>query len=343
MSTPTGKDPGTPWPVYGGQGGNSQGNPQDSGGSDTPWPVYGTSDTQGEGHSSSGAQPTQPTSPPHYGQQSAGGPPAWPAAPPSPSQGYGSFPGQVPQHNHQGQQASGYGQSGQQSSQQPPQYGQHTPYYGQYAPSDGQGGYPYGPPAGQQGYPSPYPGGPYQTGAAIPGGTPPSRTGPIWVIVAGVFLMLVVAPITFLGLIFNGFDLTSLTDESLTATNGGSIQVDETGTVGIATSTDVPVSCTIENDATDPVTLTQEMDGVLLVARGLEPGEYTLSCPNLPAGTTIIVVSGTTMGQVVPSTMTAFGWSSVVGVIGLATTIGGIVWLINRNKARRAFYQGPRG
>ncbi|WP_099332349.1 hypothetical protein [Actinomyces minihominis] len=252
---------------------------------------------------------------PVYGQGQPGATPPGPSDSNAPWPVYGGQPtnpqpnpGPVPQPP-----AGGYGSPYQQ------------PHYGQQAT----------PP-----HPASTPYGGYQGGRYVPPTELPSRTGPVLSIVGGILLMVVVAPIVLVGLILSSVGIGSIVESSMEATNGGIVTVDSSGTVGVVTSSTLPQSCLITDAGGNDTELAPELEGAVLVARGMEPGQYTLSCTGLSSTDTIVVLDGETLAGMMPATMQALAWSSVVGLIGLGVLIAGIVWLVKRNRQRQAIRSG---
>ena len=280
-----------------------------------PWPIYG----QG-----SGSQPAD----------TGAGQGAWPVyGQPDTSSGQPGPAGQSPA----GAYAPGQYPPGQYSpGHYPPTTGDQPPAGGPFqTPQYGSGG------AGA--YPTPR--GPVNPAGNFPQQLP-SRTAPILLIVLGAVMMLLIAPVVMVAVLLSGVGLNQIVDQSLQTTNGGAVTVDATGTLGVITTSNGPVTCALENQA-GSTQMIPEVDGAMLVARNLTPGEYVLNCEGLSASDAIVVLDGGALESVFPATMTAFGWATAVGVLGLGVLIGGIVWLVKRNKARKAMmprhptYGGP--
>ena len=271
---------------------------------DNSWPVSGQANA-------GGGQPGQGDTP-------------WPV--------YGAPGSPNPQTPQSSQYSPGGAPSGQfQPGPQQPQ----NPYGASpYGPGP-QGGTPYSA-GGPQNVPGGYPGG-YAPSAPLP-----SRTGPILTIVGGAILMVVIAPIVLVAVMLSGIGLSSVVENSMQATNGGSLVVGESGAIGVATTSTLPQTCTLSQEGQGSIEMQPELDGAMLVARGLTPGEYTLSCTGMTSADSIVVFDGETLDGMLPSTAAALGWASAVGVLGLGVLIGGIVWLVKRNGARRAVMMGYR-
>ncbi len=280
----------------------------------SPWPVYGQSDPR---------EPARPDQNP------------WPV--------YGQGqPGQ--NQSPYGQPAYGktpYGQPGpsQQAPNQPPP-DQHAPGQPPYGPAP-YGPSPYGPPPQSSAPPNqgPHSVPPGQGPAYVYPPSLPSRTGPILTIVGGVVMMLIIAPIVLITLILSGVGIGNIVDNSMNASNGGTVVVDETGSIGVIASGQA-ATCVISKEGAADTEMRWELDGTLLVARGLTPGEYTISCEGVVASDPLVILDGRTLETMVPSAFTAFAWASVVGVSGFVVLIVGIVWLIKRNRARQDMIWG---
>lgn len=148
--------------------------------------------------------------------------------------------------------------------------------------------------------------------------------------------MVVIAPIVLISLVLSGFGIGNIVDSSMRAANGGTVVVDDTGAVGVALSSSDPYSCTLTSESGVVIEMTPEVDGAIVAARGLTPGgEYVLTCEGVTGAETLVVLDGHTMESMVPSSMRALGWASLVGVVGLGVMVGGIVWLVRRNRSRR--------
>lgn len=220
---------------------------------------------------------------------------------------------------------------------QNPQTGPQQPNYAQ--PGYGQ--------QGQPGYGYPQPG---QVPPQYPGqyGTPyvelPGRGLPITLIVLGVITMLIIAPIVFIGGVaygsFSGIIDKIDPDSGSTVTNGATVDVDSMGFYGVVifNPTD-DTSCALEG-ANGPVELPREesggtAQGTVFLGESIPEGTYTLQCTNVPEGTQMIGLDG----SIVSNLFSAVGKSTlaagVVGLIGLALMIWGIVKLVKINKRRR--------
>ena len=151
--------------------------------------------------------------------------------------------------------------------------------------------------------------------------------------------MLIGAPAVFFGFVLGTVGASSLTDGSLYVSNGGTVIVDESGVVGVtAISGEVEQCSLVPADAPEIVMVNEEGAGIW-VARDLTPGEYILQCDGVPTGSNMLTLSGDTLGGLVSTSVAALGWASLVGILGLIATVVGIVWLVSRNRRRRAYFE----
>ena len=183
---------------------------------------------------------------------------------------------------------------------------------------------------------SPYPGG---SGSASLKDLP-SRTAPILTIVGGALLALVVAPVILVSMVLQGIGFSVDTAEGLIATNGGQITVGDSGTVGLIDAAGAsPGKCVLEGPGGTHET-ELELEGGVSVARGLTPGQYTVSCDQSLPGAQLMVLDGPALDAMVPSALKAMGISSIVGVAGVVAVIIGIIWLTKKNRKRREIFRG---
>ncbi len=309
------QDSQSPWPVY---GQNTSGNTGGLPGSN-PWPVYGSPGSAG----SAGAGGSAGGGSGSYGQSS------------------GDTSGSAPGTTYGPTSSGPYGQPAPSHYQQPPAgagQSQVPPAGGPFAtPQQGSGMY----------RAQTAPGAPMMPGQNLPG-----RAGPILTIVLGAVMMVIVAPIVLISMLLGGMGMTNIVEQSLQAQNGGTVTVDETGVIGVAASSNATISCSLEGSS-ETIQMTPEVDGAVLVARGLTPGQYTLNCEGLSSADALVIFDGGALENILPATMKALGWSSVVGIGGFVALIWGIVWLVKRNRQRRAMmpnypmygsgYGGPYG
>ncbi len=243
-----------------------------------------------------------------------------------------------------------------------PQFGQRSEnWQSNPTPNEGSGQSPwpvYQPGAPQQPHPQQAgPGGPTY-GAAYPGAQPPqqypgygpvpppenlpSRTWPIVTLVAGVIAMVIVAPALLVTMTISGLDISSLADGSMSVYNGGAVVVDDSESiVFIAQGNQDPNTCTLSQGDTE-IILYQESATGLVSGNGIPSGTYTVQC-DIPDGAGLYAFGGDQMTGMFSGVASGLIWSSIVGVLGLAATIVGIVWLVRRNRARREILRGQWG
>lgn len=182
---------------------------------------------------------------------------------------------------------------------------------------------------------------PFPNAGMVPVGPPPGRGGAIALLVSGIVTMVVLAPILFVTLLLSGIGMDRIIETGLQTSNGGEVFVGETGILGVTALEGTAETCTLTSTSGEEIPMAFETEsGGMFVARGLTDDRYTIQCTGLPAGTSLMVMDGEFMSDLVGSSLAAFGWATLVGVIGLGMLIAGIIWLVKRNKARRAFYEG---
>lgn len=284
-------------------------------------------------------------------------------------QGASGVPGYgEPSYGQQGYGQPGYGQDHQNSGQP---YGQGHGSYDQ--PGYGNSGYgeggPYGQGYGQPGYGQPYGGGYGQPGYGqggqggyrqTPASAPmvlPSRGGSVAMIVIGLVLMFVVAPlvlvISMAVSVASSIDATDFT----TFRNNDEISVNTESTLTLLYVTDnesvedilreveqgEPVESTSANRAPD-CTLTGasgdfsvepiDPNDTASTITKVPAGTYTLVCVN-DFGDGIMVISDEVVGDVVGAVGPALIIGAIVGIVGLVLLIWGIVKLVKVNRQRR--------
>ncbi len=215
------------------------------------------------------------------------------------------------------------------------------PVYGQNYGAPSQGALPQSQqtawPLGQQvPIQSPFPG-----AGMVPAGPPPSRGGAIALLVSGIVTMVLVAPILFVTLVLSSIGMDRIVEIGMATQNNGQVAVGSTGILSVTPLDGDADSCQLVAPNGEVIPMTYEIDsGGMFVARGLTEDVYTVECEGIPPGASVMAVDGEFMSDMVGGTMAAFGWSTLVGLIGLGMLIAGIIWLVKRNRARRAFYQG---
>ena len=215
------------------------------------------------------------------------------------------------------------------------------PVYGQGAPavpSPSGGSNPY-PPGTQNGggptspmMPGPAYGVPGPAGYKGPAGPMPSRVGAIVMLVVGVALMIPVPLVIFLSSFVISVDFTQISTGM--TTNGGTVTVDDTGMFGVVGGTTLH-ECTLDN-GTERHTLYSDVDGIVR-GRGITPGAYTLDCGPEANGVELMLMPEGQIEDLFDGTVRGLIISTVVGLTGLGLMIGGIVWLVSRNRKRREY------
>ena len=211
---------------------------------------------------------------------------------------------------------------------------------------------PYGVP-GEQGTPWPqygqdntmptqggYPGAAYAGPAVMPPMNLPSRAPGTIMIVLGLLMMLIIAPVVFAVVAFSG--LNTETPENVNAvsiTNGGTVEVGANGQYTILLGDAEATSCTMTDTDGDVYDM-HTFAGVnnYYTATDLPAGTYRIDCEGLPAGAAIagMDVSG---GDITKSSTNGLIWSTVVGVSGTIIMIIGIGLVVKANGRRREIRQ----
>ena len=191
-----------------------------------------------------------------------------------------------------------------------------------------------------QGGPQNFQGGGYGGPVAMPIVKGPSKAPGVILIVVGVLMAIVVAPILFFVLMFQGF---SGFGENLAAgtvvPNGGSIEVGANGSYTVSLSPDTASSCALINASNQSFEMKQlQGNAEVYYLDGLAQGTYTIQCQGVSSDVRItgLPVSG---DDLVSSTGGAFLWSTVVGVFGIVLIIVGIVLVVKANGRRREIRQ----
>lgn len=223
-----------------------------------------------------------------------------------------------------------------------PQYGQlsnqgatassATPNAGAYsAPSTGQ---PYSTPGAAPG--TPY-GAPY--GAPHTGGQPapllPGRGGGIALLVGGLVTMLIIAPIVFIGFLLGGMNLGEIARSATPVTSGQTITISEDGSYTVIANSGDVYGCTLTGASGDAQQMTYYVStSPTFWAQNLTPGDYVLECQT-EGSVDMVGIGGLSVDSATSATLSALGWSALVGFIGLALSIWGIVKIIRVNRKRR--------
>lgn len=224
-----------------------------------------------------------------------------------------------------------------------PQYGQLSDQGAPASSSTPRHGTPYGSDdsATAQPYSSPglgaAPGAPYGTPSGAGQLTPalPGRGGGIALLVSGLISMLIIAPLVFLLVLLGGMNLGEIARSATPVTSGQTITITENGSYTVIANRGDVYGCSLTSPAGDE----HQMDSYVSTsptfwAQNLTPGDYVLNCQT--EGTVDMVgVGGLTVDAATGATLSAMGWSALVGFIGLALTIWGIVKIVRVNRQRR--------
>ena len=211
---------------------------------------------------------------------------------------------------------------------------------------------PYGVP-GEQGTPWPqygqdntmpaqggYPGAAYAGPAVMPPMNLPSRAPGTIMIVLGLLMMLIIAPVIFAVVAFSG--LNTETPENVNAvsiTNGGTVEVGANGQYTILLGDAEATSCTMTDTDGDVYDM-HSFAGInnYYTATDLPAGTYRIDCEGLPAGADIAGMDASA-GDITKSSTNGLIWSTVVGVSGTNIMIIGIVLVVKANGRRREIRQ----
>ena len=191
-----------------------------------------------------------------------------------------------------------------------------------------------------QGGPQNFQGGGYGGPVTMPIVKGPSKAPGVILIVVGILMAIVVAPILFFVLMFQGL---SGVGENLAAgtvvSNGGTIEVGANGSYTVSISPGEASSCTLTNGSNQSFEMKRlQSSSEVYYVDGLAQGTYTIQCQGVSSAVRItgLPVSGDDM---VSSTSGAFLWSTLVGVSGVVLLIVGIVLLVKVNGKRRRITQ----
>ncbi len=185
-----------------------------------------------------------------------------------------------------------------------------------------------------------YPGAGYGGPAVMPTMALPSRAPGTIMIVVGLLMMLIVAPIVFVVIAVSGIN-TELPEDANTTqiSNGGVVEVGQNGQYTILFSEGEASACTMTNtdgDVYDMHTLAGA--NTYYTATDLPAGTYRIDCEGLPSGAEIMGMD-VSAGDVTKSGTNGLIWSTVVGVSGTIIMIIGIVLVVKANGRRREIQQ----
>ena len=206
---------------------------------------------------------------------------------------------------------------------------------------------PYGVP-GEQGTPWPqygqdntmpaqggYPGAAYAGPAVMPPMNLPSRAPGTIMIVLGLLMMLIIAPVIFAVVAVSGLNTEAPEDvNAVSITNGGTVEVGANGQYTILLGDAEATSCTMTDTDGDVYDM-HSFAGInnYYTATDLPAGTYRIDCEGLPAG------MDASAGDITKSSTNGLIWSSVVGVSGTIIMIIGIVLVVKANGRRREIRQ----
>ena len=211
---------------------------------------------------------------------------------------------------------------------------------------------PYGVP-GEQGTPWPqygqdntmpaqggYPGAAYAGPAVMPPMNLPSRAPGTIMIVLGLLMMLIIAPVIFAVVAVSGLNTEAPEDvNAVSITNGGTVEVGANGHYTILLGDAEATSCTMTDTDGDVYDM-HSFAGInnYYTATDLPAGTYRIDCEGLPAGADIAGMDASA-GDITKSSTNGLIWSSVVGVSGTIIMIIGIVLVVKANGRRREIRQ----
>lgn len=207
----------------------------------------------------------------------------------------------------------------------PGEQGTPWPQYGQNGTMPAQGGYP---------------GAAYAGPAVMPPMNLPSRAPGTIMIVLGLLMMLIIAPVIFAVVAVSGLNTEAPEDvNAVSITNGGTVEVGANGQYTILLGDAEATSCTMTDTDGDVYDM-HSFAGInnYYTATDLPAGTYRIDCEGLPAGADIAGMDASA-GDITKSSTNGLIWSSVVGVSGTIIMIIGIVLVVKANGRRRELRQ----
>lgn len=207
----------------------------------------------------------------------------------------------------------------------PGEQGTPWPQYGQGGTMPAQGGYP---------------GAAYAGPAVMPPMNLPSRAPGTIMIVLGLLMMLIIAPVIFAVVAVSGLNTEAPEDvNAVSITNGGTVEVGANGQYTILLGDVEATSCTMTDTDGDVYDM-HSFAGInnYYTATDLPAGTYRIDCEGLPAGADIAGMDASA-GDITKSSTNGLIWSSVVGVSGTIIMIIGIVLVVKANGRRRELRQ----
>lgn len=213
--------------------------------------------------------------------------------------------------------------------------GQGTPW-----PQYDQGGASAPTPGAPQGTPGAAYGGGYGGLVTAATGKLPSRAPGTIMIVLGVVMMLIVAPVVFFVAMYTGSQrLADIAVESQAIRNGDSVEVTDSGRYTVVVGNGNADSCTM-TDANGQAHSMKPFQGARNVYSldGLTPGTYKVQCDGMDQKSNLTGMN-IGAGDLMSLLGSALIWSTVVGVGGIIVMIIGIVLVVRANRRRRAIRQ----
>lgn len=207
----------------------------------------------------------------------------------------------------------------------PGEQGTPWPQYGQEGTMPAQGGYP---------------GAAYAGPAVMPPMNLPSRAPGTIMIVLGLLMMLIIAPVIFAVVAFSGLNTEAPENvNAVSITNGGTVEVGANGQYTILLGDVEATSCTMTDTDGDVYDM-HTFAGInnYYTATDLPSGTYRVDCEGLPAGAEIAGMDASA-GDITKSSTNGLIWSTVVGVSGTIIMIIGIVLVVKANGRRREIRQ----
>ncbi len=182
-----------------------------------------------------------------------------------------------------------------------------------------------------------------QTPDAVPqgwaGGYPvpvvklPGRAGPIALMIVGVLVAVIVAPVAFFVTIFSGISTPSFMNSMTPISSGDTVQVDESGVYVVAAQSGDVYSCDLRS-ASGVVPLEATGHGIF-IGSNLTEGTYTVEC-QMEGTSHLLGITGVTVDAITGSVLTGLLIGTVIGLIGCVMLIAGIVWIVMVGRRRKA-------
>lgn len=168
----------------------------------------------------------------------------------------------------------------------------------------------------------------------------PGRGGAIALLVVGVVMAFVIAPITLVVGVVLGADIPSFVDSMSRVESGQVVTVDDSGSYFVFSQSQKITECFLDDPAGLGTYELKEAGAGTFYERGIEPGSYMLLCDG-PSSAELFGMTGLSPNTLVKASLWGFGLASVVGIIGIVLTIWGIVRLVRVNRKRREILRSP--